>query len=328
MKLTVNFVRKQLEKLKPIITGCSLAASRAGQTAIGELISLPLRREERFEKIVFPEFECGLITPEKQTDFDSAILYIHGGGYVAGNLEYARGFGSVLAAETGMRVFCPAYRLAPENKYPAALRDCLSLYRYITETMEIPSEKLILCGESAGGGLIYSICMKLKKMEKPLPAGIVAISPWTDLTMSGESYETNRSADPSMTKERLEYFADCYVPEDISRKEPLISPLYGELDGMPPSLIFSGGDEVMLDDAVELDAKLLLSNCESTHIIRPKMWHAYVVYGLDEIHEDMDEICRFIKNCLETASPAGEASEQPGPSIGTVYPGTGSARIT
>lgn len=309
MKLTVNFVRKQLEKLKPVITGCSLAASRAGQTAIGELISLPLRKEERFEKIVFPDFECGLITPEKQTDSDSAILYIHGGGYVAGNLEYARGFGSVLAAETGIRVFCPAYRLAPENKYPAALRDCLFLYRYITETLEIPSRNLILCGESAGGGLIYSICMKLRKMEKPLPAGIVAISPWTDLTMSGKSYEEKREVDPSMTKERLEYFADCYVPEDISRSESLISPVYGELNDMPPSLIFSGGDEVMLDDAVELNAKLLLSNCESTHIIRPKMWHAYIVYGLDETHDDMEEICRFIKKCLQTASPAGICSE-------------------
>lgn len=127
--------------------------------------------------------------------------------------------------------------------------------------------------------------------------------------MSGKSYEEKREVDPSMTKERLEYFADCYVPEDISRSESLISPVYGELNDMPPSLIFSGGDEVMLDDAVELNAKLLLSNCESTHIIRPKMWHAYIVYGLDETHDDMEEICRFIKKCLQTASPAGICSE-------------------
>ena len=123
MKLTVKFVRCQLELLKPFITGCSLAASRAGQAAIGELISIPLRKEERFERIAFPEFECGLVTPNTAADPDCALIYIHGGGYTAGNLDYARGFSSVLAAETGLRVFCPAYRLAPEDKYPAALKD-------------------------------------------------------------------------------------------------------------------------------------------------------------------------------------------------------------
>lgn len=295
MKLTVKFVRKQLELLKPFITGCSLAASRAGQAAIGELISIPLRKEERFERIAFPEFECGLVTPNTAADPDCALIYIHGGGYTAGNLDYARGFSSVLAAETGLRVFCPAYRLAPEDKYPAALKDCLALYRYVTETLEIPPSKTVLVGESAGGGLIYSLCIQLERMGKELPAGIVAISPWTDLTESGESYERNRDIDPSMTKERLEYFAQCYVPEGTDPRDPLISPVFGDLHGMPPSLIFSGGDEVMLDDASALDSNLQLAGCESRHIIRPGMWHAYVVYGLDETHDDMNDICRFVK---------------------------------
>ena len=298
MKLTVSFVRKQLERLKPIITGCSLSAARAGQTAIGELVSLPLRKEERFKKIIFPDFECGLITPLQLSDENSAIIYIHGGGFVAGSLDYAKGFGSVLASETGLRVFCPEYRLAPENKYPAALKDCLSLYRYVTETLGISPSKLILCGESAGGGLIYSILMKLKKMGKELPCGIVAISPWTDLTMSGDSYIRNQNIDPSMTKERLEYFADCYLPSGFERKDPLVSPIFGDLCGMPPSLIFSGGNEVMLDDAVELDAALNLGGSYSKHIIRPNMWHAYVVYGLDETHNDIEEISQFINNCI------------------------------
>ncbi len=298
LKLTIRFVRKQLEILKPIITGCSLSASRAGQTAIGELISLPLRREERYEKLTFPDFECGLITPSRLRDPDAAVLYIHGGGYVAGGAEYARGFGSVLADELRLRVFCPAYRLAPEHPYPAALRDCLFLYRRLLETMAVPPEKLLLCGESAGGGLIYSLCLKLRQMDKPLPAGLVAISPWTDLTMSGESYERNREIDPSMTRERLQYFADCYLPEGSDPRDPLVSPLFGELRGLPPSLIFSGGDEVMLDDAVGLDEKLRSAGCQSRHIIRPGLWHAYVVYGLDETRDDTGELCRFAKRCL------------------------------
>lgn len=298
MKLTVKFIRRQLELLKPFITGCSLAAARAGQAAIGELVSRPLRKEEKFERIVFSDFECGLVTPNSTVNTDCALIYIHGGGFTAGNLDYARGFASVLAAETGLRVFCPAYRLAPEDKYPAALKDCLTLYRYVVETMEISPSNIVLVGESAGGGLIYSICYQLQRTGKQLPAGIVAISPWTDLTESGESYERNREADPSMTKERLEYFAQCYLPDGIDPHDPLVSPVFGDLHGMPPSLIFSGGDEVMLDDAIALDSGLLLAGCESRHIIRPAMWHAYVVYGLDETHDDMDDIRRFINERL------------------------------
>lgn len=298
--MTTEFARKQLQKLKPMITGCSLAAARAGQGATGLLLSLPRRKNERFEKILFPAFECGLVLPDgkertQALDPEGVILYLHGGGYVAGGMEYARGYASVLAEETGMRVFFPAYRLAPEHPCPAALKDCLTVYRYLTDALEIPSGKILLCGESAGGGLIYSLCLKLRAMGRPMPAGLLAISPWVDLTMSGQSFEVNKDIDPSMTKERLQFFADCYTDRPT---EPMASPLFAELHGMPPSLIFSGGDEIMLSDAASLHEKLLTSGCCSHHIVTPGLWHAYLLYCLSDRSEDNDRIREFIKEMI------------------------------
>jgi acetyl esterase/lipase len=295
MKLTTETVKRRLTLMKPLLTRSTLAAARAGQQAIGELMSLGVRGRERFEVIPFRRFPCGLVTPETVSDPEAAVLYLHGGGYVGGGLEYARGFGSILASETGLRVFCPAYRLAPEHPFPAALKDALVTYRYLTNRLGIDPSKLILCGESAGGGLIYSLCLMLKRMKKPLPAGLAAISPWTDLTLSGASYEENRDKDPSMTRERLRYFAECYGGNPL---DPLVSPLYGDLEGLPPSLIFSGGDEIMLSDAADLHEKLLAAGAGSCHILGTGLWHAYLLYGLEDRKEDMARLRDFIKESV------------------------------
>lgn len=299
--MTTEFAKKQLWKLKPMITGCSLPAIRAGQYATGLLLSLPHRKHERFERILFPAFSCGLIHPDtdriaKEIDPEAVILYLHGGGYVGGDLNYARGYASVLADEMGMRVFFPAYRLAPEHPCPAALKDSLTTYRYLTDILEIPPSKILLCGESAGGGLLYSLCLKLRAMGRPMPAGLIAISPWVDLTMSGPSFEDNKDNDPSMTKERLQFFADCYTDRPT---DPIASPLYAALHGMPPSLILSGGDEIMLSEAQRLHEKLLASGCISRHTVAPGLWHAYPLYCLSDREEEDNHLIReFIKELL------------------------------
>ncbi len=296
MKLTTSSARRRLEALKPLILGCSLKAARAAQEAVGELMSLPHRREERFERLVFPDFTCGLLTPDRGVDADAAILYLHGGGFVAGGLDYARGYASLLAAETGLRVFFPAYRLAPEHPYPAALKDALTAYRYLTKYLAISPDKLILCGESAGGGLLYSLCLMQKRMDQPLPAGLIAISPWTDLTLSGESYKTNEAVDPSMTKERLRYFADCYGGHPT---DSLVSPLFGNLRGLPPSLILSGGDEILLSDATRLKEALDGAGVPCEHLVKEGLWHAYPLYDLeDQREDDFRRIRRFIRERL------------------------------
>ena len=219
------------------------------------------------------------------------ILYLHGGGYTFGDLDYARGFGSTLAVGCGVRVFCPAYRLAPENPYPAALEDALTAYEYLLSKGYAP-EHITLCGESAGGGLCYALCLKLKEQNMAQPASVIAISPWVDLTASGESYETNRDADVSLNAALLDAFTKNYTD---NRSCPFVSPMLADLAGLPPSLIFAGGDEILLSDAEQMHKNLLGAGCKSHLVVTPERWHGYLLYGLEE-----DQIGRA--SCRERVS--------------------------
>ena len=289
MALSARSVRSQISKIMPLLKNCSLETIRKGQNAIGALMEAKYRRQVMVKDHPFPCFSGAWIVPVDERR-QGVILYIHGGGFTCGDLEYAKGFGSTLAVQCGVRVFCVGYRLAPENPFPSALEDVLEAYNYLLSKGYAP-ERISLFGESAGVGLCYSLCLKLKGTDIPLPGSIVAISPWTDLTQSGESYEGNRKIDPSMSAELLDYFAECYTE---NRMDPLVSPVFGDLTGMPPSLIFSGADEVMLSDAQNLTQKLTDSGCEAKWLIRPERWHAYLLYGLEEDQEDFQIINTFL----------------------------------
>ena len=180
------------------------------------------------------------------------------------------------------------------RKLKAALEDSLEAYRYLLDKGYQP-EHICLCGESAGGGLCYALCMKLQELSLPLPGCILAISPWTDLTLSGDSYQLNRKKDPSMTQQLLDYFASSYTAD---RLDPLVSPLFGDFSRMPPSLIFSGGDEIMLSDAQLLHSKLLDAGRISTHVVKPERWHGYLLYALDEDQEDFTTVNQFLNQHL------------------------------
>ncbi len=313
MKHKTSLLRSQLILAKPFLENCSISVARKGQDAIGKLMAFSEKNNVVCEDIKVGQLECAMLTP-KDVVSTGVILYLHGGGYIAGNLDYAKGFSTVLASKCGIRVFCVAYRLAPEHIFPTALDDSLEAYGYLLANGFSPSQ-ILVCGESAGGGLCYSLCMKLRDKGRVLPAGIIAISPWTDLTSSGNSYIANEKNDPSMTKERLKYFADSYVyggienekgivpktndniEDDIKTKQnPLISPLFDSLEKMPPSLIFVGGDEIMLDDSIFLHEKLVENGCNSELIIKPQMWHGYILYGLKEHEDDFRKISAFIKS--------------------------------
>lgn len=248
------------------------------------------------------------------------IIYLHGGGYVCGNIDAAEGFASVIAAECGMRTIAVQYRLAPENPYPAALDDAVAAYSAVIDG-GMAAEKIILAGDSAGAGLCYALCLKLKELSLPMPAGIIAISPWVDLTMSGESVIEN-AADPALTLERLEFYADCYVGEkyctsdlsaaksakiqEASRTEELqslrrnayVSPLFGDLCGMPPSIIFAGGEELLLSDARALADKLNECGSAATLVCREGMWHDYTLYCIKRYRDDFEKMSAFIRQVM------------------------------
>ena len=235
---------------------------------------------------------CFVLSPKKLSAKAPCLIYLHGGGFICGNADYAKGFGITLAVRFGVKVFCPAYRLAPENPAPAALEDALTAYCYLLEK-GYSSRHITLCGESAGGGLCYALAMKLREKNMPMPAGIIAISPWVDLTASGTSYIENEERDPSLSKERLQFYASLYVED---KKDPYVSPIFGDFHGMPPSLIFVGGDEVMLSDAETLYQKLTEAGCSAKLQIKPGMWHAYILYGTKESKSDFAMILEFLKD--------------------------------
>ncbi|MCM1133665.1 MAG: alpha/beta hydrolase [Ruminococcus flavefaciens] len=294
MELFTKMLRGQISAVNKIADVCSSEKShtvqRALQDKIGGFMAHEYIDEVTYEAVESDKFQAEYVIPNR-LDYNGVILYLHGGGYVSGDLQYAKGFGTILAVQNNIRVCCLAYRLAPENPYPSALDDAVNAYRKLMEDGFSPSE-IILCGESSGGGLAYALALKLKDMGIGLPSGIIAISPWTDLTMSGESYETNSEADPSMTRKRLECYARCYTDNPHG---PFVSPISGDLTGLPPSLIFVGGDEVMLSDSADLHAKLCNSGCSSKLHIAPEMWHIYLLYGTKQAKEDIKLIPEFVK---------------------------------
>ena len=297
MELSAKLVRSQLNFFKPFVAGCSLEVTRKGQDKLGELMSALHKREVLIRDHDFERFQGAWVMPKDERR-SGVVLYLHGGGYTCGSLDYAKGFAATLASECGVRVFCAAYRLAPENPYPAAVEDALTAFDYLLKKGYAPHQ-ILLCGESAGGGLIYALSLKLKQLGRELPCGLIGISPWVDLTGSGASYETNRDNDPSLTQELLEFYAKCYTQDPT---DPLCSPVRGDLTGLPPSLLFAGGDEILLDDARTLHDRLKAAGCRSKLIIAPGRWHAYVLYCLQEnMEQDMEEINRFLTQNLSPA---------------------------
>ncbi len=242
----------------------------------------------------FGQFAGAWIMPRDQRR-QGVVMYLHGGGFTCGDLEYATGFGSTLAHQLGCRVFCPAYRLAPETPFPGALEDALTAYLYL---LEKGYTQITLCGESAGGGLCYSLCLRLKALMLPMPSAVLAISPWTDLTLSGESLEANPEKDVTLTEKQLRFFADSYCEDP---DDPLVSPLFGELSDLPPSYIFLAEDELLFSDGQRLHEKLRRSGGVSFLHVQKDRWHAYPLYGLQEDQFVFDLMNSFLDKQVSRA---------------------------
>ena len=287
--MNAAFVRNRLQRFKTLQE--PLQVERRIQTVAGALLRKD-RRKLIAGEVPLSHCRATLLSPCQRRG-EGAVLYLHGGGYCCGDMTYACGYGSVIASDAAHDTLCVAYRLAPENPFPAAVEDALDAYRYLLDCYS--ARRIVFIGESAGGGLIYALCLLCKDQGLPLPGGLVAISPWVDLTQSGSSYEKNRDIDPSMTKERLDRYASAYVPDASQRREPLCSPLFGDLSGLPESRIYAGGDEVMLSDAVSLFDALRAADSSAQLTVAAGMWHGYVLYDLKECQGDRAAILDFLR---------------------------------
>jgi epsilon-lactone hydrolase len=228
---------------------------------------------------------------------DQVILYVHGGGYVSGSCSDHRGFVSKFAKYTGVTNLLYEYRLAPENPFPAALEDSVQVYQGLLSSGFKP-ENIIVSGESAGGGLCLATLLALKERNIPLPAAAVAISPWTDLTCSSDSYRSKNRLSPAPLNSWY-VFREYYAGKNPATL-PLISPLFGDLQGLPPILINSGADDELYDDGEKFYLKAREAGVDITFRPGPGMIHCYPLLApmFKEATEAMDEIVAFIQKHL------------------------------
>lgn len=220
------------------------------------------------------------------------ILHCHGGGYSTGSSMYARTLTSKLATSTSMDVLCFDYRLAPEHPYPAAAEDAMKVWNYLM-LLGYGARDIILTGDSAGGNLALSLVLKLKEEGRQLPRGLVLMSPWTDLTSSGESFETKAELDPVLSREYIDRMVKAYA-EGQELTNPLVSPLFGDFTGFPPTYIQVGENEILLSDSVRLKKAFMETDAVMKLDIYPGMWHVFQMSPVKAAKDAMDKIAAFV----------------------------------
>lgn len=226
------------------------------------------------------------------------VLYFHGGGYIMGSLQSYRSYLSWFAHITQTNLLSVGYRLAPENPFPTALEDCLKVYDWLLKTCD--RSRVILAGESAGGGLVLSTLMALRDTGKPLPQGAVCISPWTDLALTGESLEKNRGRDPLMPPDVFPKVTSLYL-SDEDPCSPLASPLYGNFQGLPDIFVQASRHEVLFSDAFRLKSKASESKARMILDIWNDMFHAWPFFAafLPEAKESLRRVADFIRTVTQ-----------------------------
>lgn len=225
---------------------------------------------------------------------DPTFLYFHGGGYrIASALAY-RSYGSHLASACKARVVLVDYRLAPENPFPAAVEDAVASYKWLLDD-GVPANRIILGGDSAGGGLTAALLLAAKQQGLPLPAGAVCLSPWVDLTITADSYDTRKDTDKMFGREAALAARELYLG-DHDPTDPLASPVFGEWSGMPPLLIQVGDTESLLDDAARLAATAAAAGVDVEHHVYPDMPHVWQLNypAYPEAVDAVNEIAAFI----------------------------------
>ena len=226
-------------------------------------------------------------------DESRVVLYLHGGGYSIGSIDTHRGPVSRICRTAGARGLVIDYRLAPEHPFPAQLDDAMAAYRWLLEERVDPT-RVVVAGESAGGGLTLALLVSLREARLPMPAAAVCISPWTDLEMRGESMRANARYD-YLSREILAEYASRFVgPGDL--RNPLANAQHADLRGLPPLLLLAGGAEVLLDDARAIAARAREAGVEVTLEVEPDMVHAWILFSdaFASARATLDRIAGFV----------------------------------
>jgi acetyl esterase/lipase len=253
-----------------------------------------VRQEERQPRGGWPGGEVLEATPPAH---GPTVLYLHGGGYIACSPETHRMLVAALVARTGGRAWVPRYRLAPEHVYPAALDDAKAAYRHLLDVEQVDPARLVVMGDSAGGGLALALVQTLRDEGDPLPAAVVTFSPWTDLAATGRSLDENSARCSMFEGDTIRRAAPLYAgPHDP--RTPGLSPLYGDFRGFPPLLVHASTDEVLRDDAIRVAERAAAQGVRVELRLWRRVPHVWQFFSavLPEARESLDAMLTFLKS--------------------------------
>lgn len=247
---------------------------------------------------------CEWVVVDDTADAEGVVLYCHGGGFIAGSPASHRDLAWRLSRASGLRVLLVGYRLAPEFPYPAPLEDALAVYRALL-ARDVDPHRLVLAGDSAGGNLILAAAQRLRDLGLPRPAALVAFSPWGDLTHSGESVRSNAERDHMLPVALLDRVAALYAGER-DRREPLLSPVFGDYRGLPPLMLHAAAEEVLLDDARRIAAAAERDGVAVEYTVWRGVPHAFPVFAqmLPEGQRALEQAGAFIRDIVDAEGAA------------------------
>ena len=272
------------------MTQKDLDRQRAGQELLGRLVTPMIGM--RWEPFDLDGMKAAWVKPEWGHDPHKVILYCHGGGYTSGNLGYSRPLASKLSHATGWETLSFEYRLAPEHPFPAAVEDAQKAWDHLMY-LGYGARDITVAGDSAGGNLALVLCHRLKAAGRMLPGHLVLMSPWTDMTASGESYETRKELDPSITEDYIHAVRSAYAAgADVT--DPQLSPLFGDFTGFPPTLVQVGSNEILYSDTAMLRQKMTVAGVVCRMEEWQDMWHVFQMFPIKKAAHAMEHIGQFL----------------------------------
>lgn len=274
-----------------------LERQRAGQELFARLVtpSIGIRNDS----LTVGNIPAEWISLEHGHDRRHAVLYCHGGGYTCGQLGYARVLASKLALSTGCDVLSFEYRLAPEAPYPSAIDDALRVWDYLMY-MGIGARDVIVAGDSAGGNLALELALAVKAQGRSQPCALVLMSPWTDMTMQGASYQKCAALDPMLTHDYIDSCRTAYrgANSTLEWEDPSLSPLFADLRGLPPTLIQVGTNEILKSDSINLAKAMTEQEVYAVLEVYPECWHVFQQMPIPHAAQAMESIGRFVQKIL------------------------------
>lgn len=242
----------------------------------------------------------------KHAETRKVLLYLHGGAYLVGSCRTHRQMVSHIARAAGIPALVPEYRLAPEHPFPAAIEDAVGVYRALLDG-GWAARDILIGGDSAGGGLTVATLLSLRHAGLPLPSAAVLLSPFLDVTASGESARTRANQDPWFDAKDMHLVTDLYCEAGVDLRNPLVSPVFANVAGLPPTFIQVGDDEILLSDSTRFADKLKAAGVPVEIEIWPHMWHVFQLF-IGKMPESRRAIGR-IGAYMKTQTRASENSE-------------------